>query len=193
MYELSNPVEWLAAAWCTVDLLGKAFDAYPGIRSLSRRAASGAIVAATAITLTIARYFWSGSMRGQRRLFYFEVADRTVLLSLALVVILTLGFLSRFPLPLQSNTWASLIGFSAVVLSLAGARLMDSLAPHLAALPVDRAQLLFETLCYVVWAASLQKAESQAPARVIFHHAGEQELLRQLEAMNGILRGAGRS
>src|SRR5262249_43097270 len=125
--------------------------------------------------------------------FYFEVADRSVLLSLALVVILTLTFLSRFPLRLKGNTWAALIGFSAVILSLASARLLDSLAPHLAAGWADNLELAAEAAVYAVWAAKLRAEEAQAPARVIFRHADEAELLQKLDAMNGILRRAGRS
>ena len=193
LYEISNPVEWVAAIVCVMDLLGRAFGAYPGIRSLSRWAACGATIAATAIALTLARFFWSGSARGQKVLFYFEVVDRSVLLSLALIVVLTLAFLSRYPLPLTVNTWISLIAFSAILLSLASARLIDSLAPGLASQAADAAQLVFECVCYALWAGLLQKRETESPERVIFHHVGEQELLRQLDAMNGILRGAGRS
>src|SRR5260370_36696938 len=106
IYELSNPVEWIAAIWCVVHLLGKAFGSYPGIRTMSRWATWGATTISVASTLLMARFFWRGGIRGKRLLFYFEVADRSVLLSLALVVILTLAFLSRYPLQLQRNTWA---------------------------------------------------------------------------------------
>lgn len=189
-YETSNVVEWFAATWCVVHLLGRIFDAYPGIRTLSRWVAWGAIGLSVCAALTVARVFWSGGIGGRKLLFYFEVADRSVLLSLALVVILTLGFLSRYPLGLQTNTWASLTGFSAVVLSLAGARLVDSLAPQLASRQIDRAQLAFEAFTYLVWAWKLRRQEQQEPARVIFHHIDEADLLAELKAMNGILRRA---
>ena len=193
LYEISNPVEWIAATWCAVQVLGRAFEDYPGIRSLSRWVTLSATATSVAATLAIAKVFWSGGIGGKRVLFYFEVADRSLLLSLALVVVLTLAFLSSYPLRLQRNTWVSLIGFSVVLLSIAGARLVDSLAPYLSAYGFDRGQLILESCCYLSWAALLQRQEAQAPARMIFHHAGEQELLRQLDTLNGILRGAGRS
>jgi hypothetical protein len=192
VYLISNPVEWLAAIWCVVQLLERAFKDYPGIRTISRWATWGATTLAVCASLAVARIFWSGGIRGKRVLFYFEVADRSVLLSLALIVVLTMGFLSRYPLRLQGNTWVSLIGFSVIVLSMASARLIDSLAPLLASRPIDLAQVAFEACTYVAWIALLRRHDEQVPARVIFPHAGEAELLKELDAMNGILRRAGR-
>lgn len=196
LYEVSNPVEWIAATWCVAHLLGKAFDGYPGIKSVSRWATWGASAVAISVALALANYFWQGGVLGQKTLFYFEVADRSVLLGLALVVILTMFFLSRYPLRLQANTWTSLIAFSAIILSLAGARLVDSLAPVMAVVTVDIIQLVLEFACCLAWAWAFRREEEQAPARVIFSHSGghmgEAELLRQLEAMNGILHRVGR-
>ncbi len=196
LYEASNPVEWIAATWCVAHLLGKAFAGYPGIKSISRWATWGASVVAISLALALANYFWQGAVQGRNSLLYFEAADRSVLLGLALVVILTMFFLSRYPLRLQANTWTSLIAFSALILSLAAARLVDSVAPVMAVLPVDIAQLVFEFACCLAWAWAFRREEEQPPARVIFGHSGghmgEAELLRQLEAMNGILRRVGR-
>ena len=192
LYKISTPVEWIAATWCVAHLLGKGFEAYPGIRSMSRWATWGASVIAVCIALLLVSYFWQGDYRGRKTLLYLEVADRSVLLSLALVVILTVIFFYRYPFRLQTNTWASLIAFSAVVLSMAGARLVDSLAPVMAVLPVDLVQLAFEAGCYLVWAGNLRREEAQAPAHVIITYAGEHELLRQLQAMDGILHRVGR-
>ena len=191
VYKVSNPVEWVAATWCVAHLLGKGFEAYPGIRSMSRWATWGASVTAVCIALLLVSYFWQGNYRGRKTLLYLEVADRSVLLSLALIVILTAIFFSRYPFRLQSNTWASLIAFSAIILSMAVARLFDSLAPAMAALPADMTQLVFEAGCYLVWAGYFRRDE--APAHVIVTYPGEQELLRQLQAMDGILHRAGRS
>ena len=192
LYKVSNPVEWVAATWCVAHLLGKGFAGYPGIRSMSRWATWGASLIAVCIALLLVSYFWQGNYRGRRTLLYLEVADRSVLLSLALVIILTVIFFYRYPFRLQSNTWASLIAFSAIVLSTAVARLFDSLAPAMAVLPVDLAALAFEAGCYLVWAANFRREEAQAPAHVIITYAGEHELLRQLHAMDGILHRVGR-
>ena len=192
VYEASNPVEWLAAIWCVVQLLDKTFRDYPGIRTVSRWATWGATTLSVCTSLALARIFWSGSIRGKPQLFYFEVADRSVLLSLALIIALTMGFLSRYPLRLPGNTWVSLIGFSVVVLSVAAARLIDSLAPKLASRPIDLAQVAFETCTYIAWVVLLRRQDEQKPARVIFSHTSETELLKELDVMNGILRRAGR-
>jgi hypothetical protein len=114
------------------------------------------------------------------------------MLSLALIIVLTMWFLSRYPLRLQGNTWVSMIGFSVIVLSMASARLIDSLAPKLASRPIDLGQVAFETCTYIAWVVLLHRQDEQKPARVIFTHAGEAELLKELDAMNGILRRAGR-
>jgi hypothetical protein len=192
VYEASNPIEWIAAIWCVVRLLDKAFSDYPGIRTVSRWATWGATTLSVCTSLALARIFWSGSIRGKPQLFYFEVADRSVLLSLALIIVLTMGFLSRYPLRLPGNTWVSLVGFSVIFLSMAAARLIDSLAPKLASRTIDLGQVAFETCTYIAWIVLLRRQEEQKPARVIFTHAGEAELLKELDAMNGILRRAGR-
>ena len=192
LYKISTPVEWVAATWCVAHLLGKGFAAYPGIRTMSRWATWGASLIAVCFALLLVGYFWQGDYLGRRTLLYLEVADRSVLLSLALVIILTVIFFSRYPFRLQSNTWTSLIAFSAIVLSMAVARLFDSLAPAMAAFPADLTQLGFEAGCYLVWAGNFRREEAQGPPHVIITYAGEHELLRQLQAMDGILHRVGR-
>lgn len=191
-FVVSLPVEWAFATWAAIHLLGKAFDAWPGIRTATRWATLLATVISVAAA-SVSVFLIGGGGNKITVYRFLEVADRSVLGGLSVVVILTAAIVLRYPLRLRQNTWLSLGGFSMVLLSIAGARLLDSVSPSYAHLIADNLQLLFEASVYCIWARFLVPEAAEQPARAAFSHAQEQELLLQLEAMNGILQRAGRS
>ena len=101
------------------------------------------ILLSVASSAAIAGIFWRGGA-GKRDsfLFYLEVVQRSVVFSLALVIVTILFVLSRYPLHLGRNTYFSSLFFSLLFLSDAVRLLIDSLSLGLYNLYVDWSEVL---------------------------------------------------
>lgn len=172
------------------ELFALTFDNYPGIRTAGRWAMYAGIVLALVISLVAARYFWGGGPgRRSADLFYFEVSQRSVVFTLAVVVATLLLFLSKYPLHLGRNTLVSGVFFCVLFLSEALRLLIDSLAPKLSNPHTDWPSAVFVAVGMLAWAGMLHRTEP-APARVLFSSPREEHLLRQLAALNQIMAHA---
>ena len=125
-------------------------------------------------------------------LIYSEIVQRSVVFSLAILILTILYFLSRYPLRLPQNTYISSAFFSALFLSEALQLLIDSLQPLLSNFYLDSVQTAFAAVCLGAWAGLLQPEKAAAPSRVSFTSAHEAQLLEQLESLNQILARAAR-
>ena len=166
---------------------------YPGIGTAGRRAMYRATGFSVAVSVVTTATFWNGGARGRSRLFYIEVADRSIVFTSGLAVAAIIFFLSRYPLRLHPNTYISTAFFSAVFLSGATETLLDSLNPHLYSAWVDTIQIAFTAACFAGWALMLRPETADAPAQVYAESPSDQHLLEQLESLNRLLGKAGRS
>jgi hypothetical protein len=187
-YIAVEPLECLLGIFAVRELFALTFDNYPGIRSVGRWAMYAGIALALAISLLVTRFFWNGEIHGRSiHLFYFEVAQRSVVFTLAFVIFTILIFLSRYPLHLSRNTLASSVFFSVSFLSEASQLLVDSLAPQLNSHYVDWAGTIFIAVCLLGWAAILRPEAERAPERITFSTPLEDHLLQQLNALNQLM------
>jgi hypothetical protein len=183
---------WFFSAAAVREMFSLMLVAYPGLRSAGRWAMYGALITASLASLLLAAAFWGGPTGHQSKLlFYLDFLDRSIVFSLAVVIVSLLLFQSHYPLGLHRNTYTSSGFFSAIFLSLAAQLLVDSLMPDLYSRFADIAQLAFASLCLVAWAVMLRREEVR-PQRITFQSPEEHELLRQLESMNRMLTRAGR-
>ena len=193
---------WAYLAWMVIycllsalavrELFTLVFTHYPGIRTVGRWAMYCGLFLAIAVSFALTRLFWGGGIRGRSHLFYFEILQRSVMFSLAIVILTIIFFLSRYPLHLSRNTYISAAFFCVIFLSEAVQLLIDSLAPHLYNLYVDWSQTMFAAACLVVWGGMLQP-EKERPAVVhVQSSATEEDLLRQLNSINDLLGRAAR-
>ena len=111
---------------------------------------------------------------------------------LAVVILILMLFLSRYPLHLGRNTMVASGFFSAMFLAQAVVRLIDSVSPHLFAGYADYSEVGFTSLCFLGWGFMLQAADAPAPTRVPVNKPREAELLQQLESLNQILSRSAR-
>ena len=139
----------------------------------------------------MARVFWQEGAK-RTNLYYILVVQRSVVFTLAIIIVSILLFLTRYPLRLHRNSYVSTVFFSAVFLSEAVEMLIDSLSPHFHSTGVDVAQIGFAAACFVGWAWMLKPEIVGAPVRVTFENPHERELLQQLESLNRLLTRAGR-
>lgn len=175
------------------DIFALTFDQYPGIRTAGRRVMYGATTVAALIALAVTAFFNRGEMHSASHLYFIEILDRSIVMSLAIVSIAIVVALSHFPLHLSRNTYTSTCFLSAILLSEAAGSLFDSLSSHLFSASVDLFQVGFAAICFFVWAGMLRTEPTTRPAhRIVFDNAHEAELLRQLESLNTLLTRAGR-
>jgi hypothetical protein len=175
------------------ELLSLVFRDYPGIRSAGRLAAFIGVAAAAGISLGAASLLQRHGSSGSQHLFYLEVLQRSVVFSLAVVILTVLYFLSRYPLHLTRNTIVSASIFSSLFLSDAVRLLIDSLQETLNSRLIDWTESAFMIACMATWTMLLRPESNTQPARVSFPSPDEQHLLRQLDSLNQLLTRVARN
>src|SRR5690242_17154002 len=184
-------VNWVVSIYVVREMFALALDRYPGIRTAGRWTMYAATGISVAASLVITGIFWNGP-HGGSHLFYVQIVNRSVVFSLAVIVVAILIFLARYPMHLHRNTYVSTSFFSAVFLSEAAVMLVDNLSPHLYSAQADRVQIAFVAACFTGWAVMLRPHTSAAPAPVKVENSAEKQLLEQLESFNSLLARAGR-
>jgi len=192
VYVGGTALNWLVCLYAVREILTLSLANYPGIRSAGRWAIYVGITISLSASLAITGYSWNGGANGRSRIFYLLVANRSVLFTLAVVVIVYLIFISRYPLHLQKTTYVSCGFFGAVFLSEAAVQVIDVLGQHLYFEGADTAQIFFAALCFAGWALMLGPAEADTSSRVSFSSPHEHELLLELESLNRLLARSGR-
>jgi hypothetical protein len=193
-YLVLEPLWCLFSVIAVRQLLSLTFNDYPGIRTVGRWAMYAGVALALGISLLLTGFFWTGTAGGRAHshLFYFEVSQRSIVFSLAFVIVTILLFLSKYPLHLSRNTLVSSAFFSVFFLSEAARLLVDSLAPQLNIHYVDWTASAVIAICLLGWAAMLKPEPSAAPAQIRFSSPSEDHLLQQLNALNQVMARAAR-
>jgi hypothetical protein len=190
----------LEPLWCVFsiiavrELLALTFSDYPGIRTIGRWVMYAGVALALGISLFLTGFFWNGRamVRADAHLYYVEVSQRSIVFSLAFVIVTILLFLSKYPLHLSRNTLVSSSFFSVMFLSEAARLLIDSLALKLQIPYVDWTATVFISICLVGWAAMLRPEPGRAQARVAFSTPREDHLLQQLNSLNQLMTRSAR-
>lgn len=186
IYLIGSTLVCGAAALAVYEMFRLVFLDYPGLRTAGR----WSVYTALAIALTITSLFLRRPGPGtplSHLLFYELVFERSIMFGLALIVIILMIFLSRYPLHLGRNTYVASGFFSALLLAQALVRLVDTLSPLHYARFADYPEVAFTTLCLIGWGTMLRPAQTPEPHRPPADKRREAELLHQLESLNGIL------
>jgi hypothetical protein len=188
------PLKWIFSVLAVREVLTLTFDNYPGIRTGGRWALYTGVTFALSVSLLMTGFFWRGAASGRAHshLFYFEVSERSIVFTLALVITAILLFLSNYPLHLSRNTLITSAFFSILFLSEAARLLLDSLAPQLNNHAVDWAESAVISLCLFGWAAMLRPEKPTVPTQIRFSNPREDHLLQQLNALNQLMSRAAR-
>jgi hypothetical protein len=183
----ASPLAWCAAAMAVFEMFVLIFRDYPGLRTAGRWALNVALALSLIVSFSINNSAFPGESARTHWLFDELILDRSIHFSLAVVIIILMVFLSRYPLHLERNTYVATGFFSAMFLAEAAVRLVDTLTPHLFAHKADDPELGFVTLCFLGCGIALRSAQVPVPARIPVNRPKEAELLQQLESLNDIL------
>ena len=193
-YIALEPLGCVLSVIAVRELFALTFDDYPGIRTVGRWVMYAGVAIALTASLLLTGFFWSGAALGRAhsRLFYLEVSQRSIVFTLAFVIVAILVFLSKYPLHLSRNTVVSSVFFGALFLSEASQLLADSLAPRLNIQYADWSAGVFMSLCMACWAVLLKPETRRVPAQVRFSSPHEDHLLQQLNSLNQLMTRAAR-
>jgi hypothetical protein len=193
-YIVLEPLKCIFSVIAVRELFALTFIHYPGIRTVGRWVMYAGVALALGISLVLTASFWSGGAGGRAHsdLFYLEVSQRSIVFTLAFLIVAILLFLSRYPLRLSRNTLVSGGFFSVLFLSEACQLLVDSLAPALHIHSVDWAGSVFVSVALIGWAALLTPEPHRAPVQIRFSPPSEDHLLQQLNALNRLMTRAAR-
>lgn len=186
-YLTTEAATWCVAALAVGEMFALIFRDYPGIRTVGRWALYAALVTSIAGSLAIGELFSANRSMSSSLLFYHQVFDRSISFILAVIVVILMTILSRYPLNLERNTYVASGFFSAIFLEGSAVKLIDSVSKQLAVAVVDRMDVGFTALCFLAWGLMLQPAAAPAPAKPPSSKPREAELLQQLDTMNRIL------
>jgi hypothetical protein len=188
-YLVLEPLKCGFSIMAVRELFALAFDEYPGIRSVGRWAMYAGVALAMGVSLVVTGFFWSGgaSGRAHSHLYYFEVAQRSIILSLAVVIVTILIVLSKYPLHLSRNTMVSSAFFGVLFLSEAAQLMIDSMTSQLNNQYVDWSESVFISVCLAGWAAMLQPETAPIPSPIRFSSPQEEHLLQQLDSLNQLM------
>ncbi|HCC56789.1 MAG TPA: hypothetical protein DEQ47_05915 [Solibacterales bacterium] len=195
LYIVGSPIRWVLYVALISEIYAAVFSNYPGIRTVIKSSMLSALLLASLFSSVLAWYTWREHAVWAGHLYYFELAQRTVLLTLIFFVLLLFVLVSRYPLRADHNLLASSLGFCALFSLEASALLLEWVYPGVFTRQLNLVLAGFSTICYVVWAVNLRTSTAPAvirrpePATA----AHEDDLLQQLSAINAtLLRAFGR-
>lgn len=187
-YVAAGPTIWLTASLAVYQMFALIFRDFPGLRTAGRWALNCALGLSIIVSTVILRAPLPHQSTRTIALYYELVFDRSVHFGLAAIIIVLILFLSRYPLHLDRNTYVASGFFSAVFLAESVTRLIDTLSPALYTNAVDTPEIAFVALAFAGWGVMLQaQSVVPTPVRAPANPGREAELLRQLDALNGVL------
>jgi hypothetical protein len=199
IYVCSQPAANVLSILAVRELLGIVFVDYPGIRSIGRWFTYIGVALASTASLATSMLLVRDTSHVSIHLYYVEVLDRSVVFTLAVIIISVLFALSRYPLHLSRNSIVSSVFFSSIFLSDTVRLLIDSLAIRLNNRMADIAEEIVISGCLGAWAVMLSRQEVTGPAQVqqptlvTFANPAEAQLLGELDALNRLLSRAARN
>jgi hypothetical protein len=168
------------------ELFSLVFRDYPGISSVGRSATYCGVALAIGGSLLLSLMLPHHG-RGSTFLSFLEVANRSILFGLAIVIATILFVLSLYPLNLNRNIYVSSSFFSALLLAEAARMLLDNLTPYLYNRAIDQAEAGFSALCLTAWSFFLQSSTHSPRPSMPPPSRHDDRLLGQLTALNQLL------
>jgi hypothetical protein len=104
IWAVTAPLTWLAQVAVVLELYRLVLKHYQGIYSVGRRFFFGAVaIAAITSSLTVMFSASAGALSKHPLLYYFALIERGLVTSLGLFLLLLLGFVAWFPVPVSRN------------------------------------------------------------------------------------------
>ncbi|HUB83261.1 MAG TPA: hypothetical protein VMB03_30880 [Bryobacteraceae bacterium] len=188
-YFYTEPIQLLAYILVVIELYSLVLERYRGLYTLGRWAMYGAIVISGTISILTLIPKIGASMPEPSKLLMYEVAlERGVDLALVIFIILIIGFLSKYPVPLSRNVVVHTVIYSIFFLSDALVLLWRTLFGYKVGGTYNVVFAAISSACSVAWALFLtahgEEVRAQLPQ---INPEAEERILHQLDALNATL------
>lgn len=193
LYVATTPVLWILYLSAAYKLYQEVFANFPGITSLARWTV--ALAAASIITALVSGLLLTQNQLSPGHLYErITLVDQSLLFGLSLFCLLLLSTILRYPISIGRNLVSHCLAFSGLLLAQALVIIGNAWTAQYYILPLNNLGALFSGLCMGLWSYALTRHGDIAVVRVRrnLDPAAEFRLLRQLEAIDGILVRVGR-
>lgn len=194
LYVLSSPLVWLASLYVSLEIYHYVFEAYQGLRALSRKSILWTFLASSFLAFLYIAYIVTYSGEESwilRSVFAFEQA---VALTIFFALLALAAFLAWYPVPLRRNVLVYSFGFSGImVFFMAGTSLRFFAGPVVngVASIITLGLFTLVTGAWLVWLRPAGEQDIRAAGFIPRTAEDRQRLLNQLAEMNAMLE-AGR-
>lgn len=186
--------EWLVYGFMMREIYASIFSDYPGIAVLGRWSVYGAL-AATGLILAFSVGVWRSLFTGQQSILpLVETVAHCFTFGFALLILIILAAISRYPLILHKNVLINATLFGAILLGEASGLIADQVVWRKHTAWINLAVNLNTTICLLLWPLLLSREGQTRVLRLRRHVDPEDEnrLLGQLSAISSIIMGTAR-
>ncbi len=188
-YVVSQAVVICFSALVVLELYSSVFRSLPGIGNISRHYIKVTLVLAVLVSLLpLGLEKTPNTVTG-----YLFIFQRPIMTSLLVFILLIMGFLVYFPVPLGRNVLVYLLGYAVYFVTNATTIFIRNLG-HYWSRPISDVHMLVYFTCLAFWLFVL--SPSGETKRLVVGHqwnpSDEARLLSQLEAINASLLRSGR-
>jgi len=188
-YVVSQVVVICLCALVVLELYAIIFHGLPGIGRVARRYITVALALAVLISLLpLLLEKTPDTLTG-----YLFVFQRPIVSTLLLCILLIMGFLVYYPVPLGRNVLVYLLGYAVFFIANATTIFIRNLGFYWTR-PISDVNIVVYVICLAFWLFALNRA-GEAKSVVVGHQwnpADEQRLMAQLNAINASLLRSGR-
>jgi hypothetical protein len=189
VYFYAEPVLLLAYILVVVELYSLVLERYRGLYTLGRWAMYAAIVISSTISiLTLLPKLGASLPEPSRKLMYEVAAERGVDFALVIFILLIVGFLSRYPVPLSRNVVVHTVIYSVFFLSDTLVLLWRTLFGVHVSGTSNAVLVAISSVCSVAWAFLLTEHGEEVRAHLPqIRPEAEERILHQLDQINATL------
>jgi hypothetical protein len=191
---VTEPVIWVLYILVVLELYSVALINFKGLQTAGRWMLWGALPLAVAISAATMVPTWRSPTERFPLVFYFLLIERGIMFSLVVFILLTLLFLSWYPVPLNRNIIVHCFLCTFLLLSGSMGFLVRNVAGDTVMGGVNIALASVTTLCWLGWLILLSPAgeAGKVTLRRVFDPEDEKRLIAQLTSINSSLLRATR-
>ena len=193
IYLLCYPAVWILYCLMVRDLYYQIFSSYPGIAMYGRWTIYASAVIAL-VAVVVGRAATRDALSAKRTLIVgWEAFGRNLVFGLAILILLLLLILSRYPINLRQNIVVNCLCFSLFLLAEAGTVLAEQLTGMRHTITTNEMNVVLDIACFGAWGYLLSREGQTRVVHVLHPSQAEAErLLLELNSLNSILLRAAR-
>jgi hypothetical protein len=189
LFYYSEPLLLIGYILVVMELYSLVLERYKGLYTLGRWAMYGAIlISGTISVVTLLPKLGPSYSEPSKRLMYEIAAERGVFLALVIFILLIVGFLTRYPVPLSRNVVVHTVIYSIFFLCDALGLLWRTLLGFDVSLTYNVVSSVISSACALAWWRMLSARGEEVQVHVPqMRPDSEERILQQLDLLNATL------